>query len=266
MPLFSQIENRLFFCYIVFWKSETSVLGKSRKSPVLFNNWRDFAMTSKYFDSELEKFRSLITNHPYQPVIKSVGSGPVWGFSHPSKFANILFLVSWPWNINIPVTRPQKDHKKRALCIRLHKHRSLEATTENMISSTKHDLWILLGGLYNTPFLVLCVSFLISWLFFFTYEHRCHTQIQRKQIWSHLSLLFSSPPPPSLSLFLPLSLIHCVASSQFISVCVCLCTRDDAEMEYLKIAQDLDMYGVNYFLIRVSRYFFTTSCHPKPID
>ncbi|CAG08148.1 unnamed protein product, partial [Tetraodon nigroviridis] len=27
-------------------------------------------------------------------------------------------------------------------------------------------------------------------------------------------------------------------------------TRDEAEMEYLKIAQDLDMYGVNYFLIR----------------
>ncbi|XP_051535922.1 merlin-like [Myxocyprinus asiaticus] len=27
-------------------------------------------------------------------------------------------------------------------------------------------------------------------------------------------------------------------------------TRDDAEMEYLKIAQDLEMYGVNYFSIR----------------
>uniref|UniRef100_A0A8C6PPI7 NF2, moesin-ezrin-radixin like (MERLIN) tumor suppressor n=1 Tax=Nothobranchius furzeri TaxID=105023 RepID=A0A8C6PPI7_NOTFU len=27
-------------------------------------------------------------------------------------------------------------------------------------------------------------------------------------------------------------------------------TRDEAEMEYLKIAQDLDMYGINYFLIR----------------
>uniref|UniRef100_A0A224YXH4 Moesin/ezrin/radixin homolog 1 n=1 Tax=Rhipicephalus zambeziensis TaxID=60191 RepID=A0A224YXH4_9ACAR len=26
-------------------------------------------------------------------------------------------------------------------------------------------------------------------------------------------------------------------------------TRDEAEMEYLKIAQDLDMYGVNYFRI-----------------
>ena len=27
--------------------------------------------------------------------------------------------------------------------------------------------------------------------------------------------------------------------------------RDEAEMEYLKIAQDLEMYGVNYFTIRV---------------
>uniref|UniRef100_A0A8D0AQT0 NF2, moesin-ezrin-radixin like (MERLIN) tumor suppressor n=1 Tax=Sander lucioperca TaxID=283035 RepID=A0A8D0AQT0_SANLU len=27
-------------------------------------------------------------------------------------------------------------------------------------------------------------------------------------------------------------------------------TRDEAEMEYLKIAQDLDMYGINFFLIR----------------
>lgn len=29
-------------------------------------------------------------------------------------------------------------------------------------------------------------------------------------------------------------------------------SRDEAEMEYLKIAQDLDMYGVNYFPIQVS--------------
>jgi len=29
-------------------------------------------------------------------------------------------------------------------------------------------------------------------------------------------------------------------------------TRDEVEMEYLKIAQDLDMYGVNYFPITVS--------------
>lgn len=31
--------------------------------------------------------------------------------------------------------------------------------------------------------------------------------------------------------------------------------RDEAEMEYLKIAQDLDMYGVNYFSITVSKVF-----------
>lgn len=30
-------------------------------------------------------------------------------------------------------------------------------------------------------------------------------------------------------------------------------SRDEAEMEYLKIAQDLDMYGVNYFPISVSK-------------
>lgn len=29
-------------------------------------------------------------------------------------------------------------------------------------------------------------------------------------------------------------------------------TRNEAEMEYLKIAQDLDMYGVSYFKICVS--------------
>jgi len=27
--------------------------------------------------------------------------------------------------------------------------------------------------------------------------------------------------------------------------------RDEAEMEYLKIAQDLEMYGVSYFAIKV---------------
>lgn len=30
-------------------------------------------------------------------------------------------------------------------------------------------------------------------------------------------------------------------------------------MEYLKIAQDLDMYGINYFLIRVSQRCFAVS-------
>lgn len=32
-------------------------------------------------------------------------------------------------------------------------------------------------------------------------------------------------------------------------------TRDEVEMEYLKIAQDLDMYGVNYFPITASCTF-----------
>lgn len=31
--------------------------------------------------------------------------------------------------------------------------------------------------------------------------------------------------------------------------------RDEAEMEYLKIAQDLEMYGVSYFSITVSLDF-----------
>lgn len=31
--------------------------------------------------------------------------------------------------------------------------------------------------------------------------------------------------------------------------------RDEAEMEYLKIAQDLEMYGVSYFSITVSVSF-----------
>ena len=30
-------------------------------------------------------------------------------------------------------------------------------------------------------------------------------------------------------------------------------SRDEAEMEYLKIAQDLDMYGINYFQISNER-------------
>lgn len=32
--------------------------------------------------------------------------------------------------------------------------------------------------------------------------------------------------------------------------------RDEAEMDYLKIAQDLDMYGVSYFSITVRHSFF----------
>lgn len=40
-------------------------------------------------------------------------------------------------------------------------------------------------------------------------------------------------------------------------------TRDEVEMEYLKIAQDLDMYGVNYFPITVSttRFMQFTNTH-----
>lgn len=34
-------------------------------------------------------------------------------------------------------------------------------------------------------------------------------------------------------------------------------SRDEAEMEYLKIAQDLDMYGINYFPIMVKSFCFS---------
>ena len=41
-------------------------------------------------------------------------------------------------------------------------------------------------------------------------------------------------------------------------------SRDEAEMEYLKITQDLDMYGVNYFPISVSRCIhFKNFKHPE---
>lgn len=36
-------------------------------------------------------------------------------------------------------------------------------------------------------------------------------------------------------------------------------SRDEAEMEYLKIAQDLEMYGVNYFPILVRHCFVEVS-------
>lgn len=36
--------------------------------------------------------------------------------------------------------------------------------------------------------------------------------------------------------------------------------RDEAEMEYLKIAQDLEMYGVSYFSITVSVDFCVCVC------
>lgn len=39
------------------------------------------------------------------------------------------------------------------------------------------------------------------------------------------------------------------------SIIMVLFSRDEAEMNYLKIAQDLEMYGVNYFPIAVSALF-----------
>lgn len=39
------------------------------------------------------------------------------------------------------------------------------------------------------------------------------------------------------------------------SIIMALFPRDEAEMNYLKIAQDLEMYGVNYFPIAVSPLF-----------
>lgn len=40
----------------------------------------------------------------------------------------------------------------------------------------------------------------------------------------------------------------------FFSLIILYCLhRDEAEMEYLKIAQDLEMYGVSYFAITVRR-------------
>lgn len=73
------------------------------------------------------------------------------------------------------------------------------------------------------------------------------------KVWSPISLVlyFSFPSTPSLSLLHSLG-----ASSIPSSLHLPFWTRDEAEMEYLKIAQDLDMYGVNYFLIRVSPCWF----------
>lgn len=65
----------------------------------------------------------------------------------------------------------------------------------------------------------------------------------------------TSPPPP------PPALLHSLGSPSIpSSLHLPFWTRDEAEMEYLKIAQDLDMYGVNYFLIRVSPCCFSTVC------
>ena len=47
-------------------------------------------------------------------------------------------------------------------------------------------------------------------------------------------------------------LIDDYSSALCVSFFVFSVYRDEAEMEYLKIAQDLEMYGVNYFQIKVS--------------
>lgn len=73
------------------------------------------------------------------------------------------------------------------------------------------------------------------------------------KVWSPISLVLYYPlhPPPAL--------LHSLGSPSIpSSLHLPFWTRDEAEMEYLKIAQDLDMYGVNYFLIRVSPRCFST--------
>lgn len=57
-----------------------------------------------------------------------------------------------------------------------------------------------------------------------------------------------------LCLIYSLSLSSPVFSFPSAFLFVIMCCRDEAEMEYLKIAQDLEMYGVNYFSIRVRRF------------
>ncbi len=42
----------------------------------------------------------------------------------------------------------------------------------------------------------------------------------------------------------------CLCIFLHISICLSHLNREDAMIEYLKIAQDLEMYGVNYFEIR----------------
>lgn len=70
------------------------------------------------------------------------------------------------------------------------------------------------------------------------------------KVWSPISLVLYFSPP---------ALLHSLGSPSIpSSLHLPFWTRDEAEMEYLKIAQDLDMYGVNYFLIRVSPCCFST--------
>ena len=56
--------------------------------------------------------------------------------------------------------------------------------------------------------------------------------------------------------FTPTALDHIIKLLVWYPHAECFCNfvfRDEAEMEYLKIAQDLDMYGVSYFPITVSQ-------------
>lgn len=46
---------------------------------------------------------------------------------------------------------------------------------------------------------------------------------------------------------MPLAVIYSIRA---LSLLPFLSTREDSMMEYLKIAQDLEMYGVNYFEIK----------------
>lgn len=69
--------------------------------------------------------------------------------------------------------------------------------------------------------------------------------IETVKVLKHRVCLGSESAAISLSLILP----SVCNSGLFFSL---LSDRDEAEMEYLKIAQDLEMYGVNYFAIRVS--------------
>ena len=46
--------------------------------------------------------------------------------------------------------------------------------------------------------------------------------------------------------------MHIDLGVRYVTLKVLNC-REEAELEYLKVAQDLEMYGVNYFTIKVSR-------------
>ena len=45
---------------------------------------------------------------------------------------------------------------------------------------------------------------------------------------------------------------YCSTLAKFYKIMCVLNCREEAELEYLKVAQDLEMYGVNYFEAKVS--------------